>query len=381
MFCSAFPVPGPTPQWKPERGMWKKHARRQPVTPPSAPSTPPETSSAFDPLDAVVKALDAARRILVTTHVNTDGDAIGSSLALAQGLAHRGREVRVLLTDFAARYHFLDGAGQVEIAPRPPGPATFENIDLGVVLDASDPSRLGPLEEGFFRASFPRVCIDHHVGDRRREYAVHVVDTGAAATGSMILPLLERLGVPLSTTIAGALLVAIGTDTGWFRYANTSCAVLRDAARLVEAGANPESLYRRVYEQLSLPRVRLQGVILERLRIELDGKFVWSFLDRQTRDNCGVDRTELEGLIDPLRVITGVEVVAFLSESEAGTWKASLRSRGNFSVQHVASQLGGGGHARAAGCTVEGTLEEVVSAVRGEVERQLRAAGESFRAS
>ncbi len=330
-----------------------------------------EPPPAGDGLEAVAAAVRASRRPVITSHVNGDGDAIGSALGLARGLEALGAEPEVVLADLPSRYRFLDSAGAVRVIERPSAAGDLEGRDLGIVLDTTDPERTGTVQAALFDGRRPLACIDHHLADPRPEYRYRLLRPDAAATGSLVLELLDHLGVALDAHIGEPLFVAIATDTGWFRYSNTSASALRDAARLREAGVDPEPLFTRIYESLDLGRVRLQGVVLDRMRADLDGAFIWADLDHETIARSGVPRTDFEGLIDPLRSVRGVEVVAFLTEPSPGSWKVSFRSRGACNVRTIAGRLGGGGHARAAGCTIEGAFAQVIERVRDEVRGEL----------
>jgi phosphoesterase RecJ-like protein len=325
-------------------------------------------------LPAIAEELARRQRVLIGSHANGDGDSIGASLALARVLVRLRKSAAVLLPDWPEKYRFLAAGGGDVLYVHPQKPESLDAFDLGVFLDASQPERSGAIEATFFNAAFPKLCIDHHLDPPPPGiYALRRCDVGAPATGSLILQLVDALKAPLDAAIAEALFVAIATDTGWFRHSNTQAQVFRDMARLVDAGARPERLYERLYEELSPARVALQGKVLERMRVDLDGALVWSALDRDAIRSAAVPREDFEGLIDPLRCVRGHRVVAFLTESEPGTWKISLRSRGGVSVQSIASRLGGGGHRQAAGCKVAGTLETVVETLRSLVKSELEA--------
>lgn len=321
--------------------------------------------------ERVISVLDRGERVLVTSHVQGDGDSVGSSVALALGLRRLGKEAGVLLTDLPEKYGFLVPAGLAEVPATPPGPEYYEGWDVGVLLDASEPSRIGDHEAGFFGASFPRICIDHHLVDPRPEFVEHHIEPGAPSSGSIVLRLLDALGVGLDDAIALALFVAIATDTGWFRFSNTTPDVFRDAGRLATRGIRLDEIYRRVYECFSLARVKLQGEVIARMRSELDGALVWSYLDRGLIVSSGVPRSSFEGLIDPLRAVMGSDVSALLTETEPDRWKLSLRSSERVNVRTVASRFGGGGHARAAGASLAGDLDAVSRRLREEVRRAL----------
>jgi phosphoesterase RecJ-like protein len=320
---------------------------------------------------AMAERLRAARGVLLTAHVFPDGDALGSELALALGLERLKKRVRVVNSDPAPeKYRFLDPRGKIEVVSAKRG-VDLSDVDLGVLLDTSEPSRAGLLEKSFFGEGLERMCLDHHPGPNSPLFRHHWVAEGAAATGVMVLRLLDALEVEIDPPIATALWVAIATDTGWFRFPNTTAATLRDAARLRAAGADPDDLHRRIYEESSLERLLLLGKLLSGLRSELGGRFVWSLLERRLLDEVGVGYQELDGFSEALKAARGAEVVALVVETEPGSFKVSLRARGEVAVNAIAGEFGGGGHRRAAGFRAAGDSREILARLRSKVESAL----------
>lgn len=323
-----------------------------------------------DVLAGIATAIHGARSLLLTAHVRPDGDALGSGIALALGLRHLGKSVRLLHDgEFADRYRPLVPPGLLEDASRldpPPDPP-----DLWVVLDTSEPSRVGCLRPLVFAEGQRRVAIDHHASETAGTYDHHLLVPGAPATGSLVLRLLDHLGVEIRPEIARALWIAIATDTGWFRFGNTSPLALRDAARLVEAGAAPEPLWELAYGEHSLGRTRLLGEVLRDLRSELDGDLVVGTVLRSRREAMGVALAELDGYVDHVRSVRGARVAALVTETDEGGFKVSLRSRGDTVVEPVARAHGGGGHAQAAGFSHPGPLADLERALVDGLRRQI----------
>ena len=320
-----------------------------------------------------------ANTLFVLSHAGPDGDALGAAIGLALGLQSLGKQAVAVFAEVPTRYDFL-GVGPYSGACRVVDPAGAEaaeilsNSDLGVLVDASEPSRAGEFESAFVASSCAKVCIDHHLAERRPEYVGHVVEPGSASTGQLVLGLFDLLGVSLDRPMAEALFVAMATDTGWFRYTNTTPAVLEMAARLLGYGLEPDLLYRQIYDRISAARLRLQGKVLAQARVELDGALVVSSVDRDLLEDSGLAVSDLEGVIDPLRTVEGSEVAALLTERDPGEWKISLRSRGSADVESIARRLGGGGRAMAAGARASGTREEVEQRLRDEVVIAVQAA-------
>jgi bifunctional oligoribonuclease and PAP phosphatase NrnA len=317
-------------------------------------------------------AIRGARQVLITSHVNPDGDALGSEVGLLLGLAQIGKRARVV-NDHPApeKYRFLDPRGAVEVLDHEPGPGSFPDVDLGILLDTSEPPRTGRLEKSFFRPGLRRICLDHHPGPPRALFEHHWIAPASPAAANLVLRLLDALGVTLDRSIAAALFVALATDTGWFRFANTTPLALRDAARLVAAGLDLEGLHRTIYGEFRPARVMLLGKLLSGIRLELGGKFAWSLLDRETLRGSGVALEELDGLSEELKTIGGAELVALITETERGSFKVSLRSRGALPVNGIAADFAGGGHARAAGFRISGDREAVMARIVERVRKEL----------
>jgi phosphoesterase RecJ-like protein len=331
----------------------------------------------------VAEAVAGARTLLITAHVNPDGDALGSQVALGLGLRALGKEARCLVgQEPPEKYRSLLPAGVIECLLTPEQAGRVGPADLCVLLDTSEPERAGAFRPVFFAAGQRRVTIDHHPvqtakgtapGDRsgRLPFDHTLVVTEAPATGNLVLALLDHLGVPLDPAIAGALWIAIATDTGWFRFANTTPWALRDAARLVAFGLDTEGLHEQIYESYTVPRAKLLGSVLANLRVEMDGGFVWSSVARKELQDGGLGLGDLDGIIDHLKAVRGARVIALIVEVEPGVWKISLRAKGASTVDGIARKFAGGGHAKAAGGRFTGTLDAMLAVLRPAVRETL----------
>lgn len=329
-------------------------------------------AAASEMVGSMCRRIVASRSILITSHHHPDGDAFGSSLALGLALRQMEKPVRVA-SDHPPpqRYRSFDPDDLVEYWEEKPAPDAFREVDLGILLDASEPSRAGCLAELIGRPGMDWICLDHHPGQRSPVFTHHWIAPRAPATGSMVLRLIDALGVKPDRSIAISLFVAIATDTGWFRFSNTSPLCLRDAARLIAAGAAPEELYGRIYEDHSPERMALLGRVFSGLKLELDGRYAWSVIDRAILESSGVPREELDGFVEAFRGIRGAQVVALVVEVEPNEFKVSLRARGAAAVDAIAASFGGGGHAKAAGFRRTGDLGELLRRLRSKVEETL----------
>ncbi len=320
------------------------------------------------PLDwrPFVDLVQGHQRFLLTTHIRPDGDALGSSLAMAEALRSLGKDVRlVVASHVASRYHFLDPERCVELF-EPPGEA-YRGTDLAMVLDTSAWGQLGNFAPFFRDLLAAKVVIDHHQTQDDLG-AVRFVDATVEATGRLVFDAIAVLGVPLTASMASALFVALAMDTGWFRHSNTNAATYALISRLVEAGARPDALYEQLFEQNTLGRLKLMGLVLDRLETTCDGQVAHTELLRTDYEATGSLPADSEDMVNFTRSLSGVEVGLFFMEQPRGGIKVSFRSRARVDVARIAEHFGGGGHRLAAGATVTGTLVEararILDAVR-----------------
>ena len=318
------------------------------------------------PPPELIDALRGCQRPLLTTHIYPDGDGIGSELALARVLGELGKDVRILnMHPAPEKFDFLDPGGQIEVVePELDIASRLADRDLVVILDTSEPDRIGLLKDEVFRAESPKICIDHHLCRHQGSFDVLWSEPTAPSTGNMVLEVVAALGVELDRASADPLFVAVSTDTGWFRFGNASPEAYDAASRLVEAGSVPEELYSRIFETSSLPRMQLLGEVLAGLREAANGRVVYGVLAEEALQRFGVAYEEIDGYIDALKGVGGAEILFLVVELSPGRYKVSLRSKGSRDVHQIAESFGGGGHAKAAGCRIEApTTQEVVECV------------------
>jgi phosphoesterase RecJ-like protein len=296
------------------------------------------------------------QRFLLTTHVRPDGDGIGSMQALGRALRQQGKDVQlVIASTLPPRYDFLDPEKRIEQFA-PPGDR-WRNAEAVLVLDTGTWNQLGNF--GPFLKTLPaaKAVIDHHLTQDDLG-ALRLVDGTAEATGRLVCEAIEALGVPLSAEAANDLFVAVAMDTGWFRHSNATAATFHLAAKLLTAGARPEVLYEHLFEQSTLPRLRLTGLVLERLQLACAGRVAHTEVRRADYAATGATPQDTEDLVNYTRSIAGVEVGLFFMEQPRGGVKVSFRSRARVDVARIAEQFGGGGHRLASGAIIESTLED-----------------------
>jgi phosphoesterase RecJ-like protein len=328
---------------------------------------PPERVRAAEEIAAV---FTPGRRVALTTHVNADGDGLGSEVALWHLLTARRVHVTVANpTPIPDRLCFLLPKG-VDRSDR--AAKEIEGADVIVVLDVSDMGRLGDLATVIRKTRSPTVCIDHHVSPGSLPDGPRLVAPEASATSELVFDLATALGWEISTEAARALYVGILTDTGGFRFANTTPRVLRVASALLERGVDPESIYEMVYASTPEGKVRLTAEVLQTLVVELDLGLAWVTVppDALARHNTTVD--DLDGVVEYPRQIAGVRLALLFRQLASGRIKVSFRSMGNVDAAEISQGFGGGGHRKAAGASIEGSLADVQHQVLEAARRYLR---------
>jgi bifunctional oligoribonuclease and PAP phosphatase NrnA len=325
-------------------------------------------------LEAVVAALAAADRVLIATHENPDGDAIGSMTAAAAALRQLGRDVRTYLEPESTIPHevaFLDTDG----VERHVDPAALDGWAL-LALDCGNERRLGGQYTDLLAHCAPVIDVDHH-HDNSRFGAVNLVDGHASSTAEILVSIFDRLGVELTPPIAEALYVGLVTDTGRFQYRTTSPAALRLGARLVEAGVDVHKIFERVFESVQPGKLKLLGRVIDHAVSYCDGRLLVSHVSRDDLALVEGDEATTEGLIDHLRAVEGVQVAGLireqvpLADGSLAPNRVSLRSRGLIDVSAIARLSAGGGHKQAAGFSHAGSVDDIRGFIVSEVSAQL----------
>jgi phosphoesterase RecJ-like protein len=311
------------------------------------PMTRPRTSQA--PLAEIVDVVARGRRFLVTAHVKPDGDSIGSQLALAGALRALGKEVQIVNRDAAPPpLQTFPGVSAIECRSDVQG-----EFDAVFVLECGDLERTGLNGIGRHQQI---VNIDHHPGNTLFG-AINWFDNSVAACGEMVFDVIRALGVPLTAEIATHLYVTILTDTGSFHYSNLSPRTFDICRQLLEAGVDPVSVARTVFDSNTVGRLRMFGAVMSTLETDGRGRLAVIRLDRATVDWSGGELDDTEGLVNLPLTVPEIQAVVFFKEADHGTWRVSFRSKGTIDVGAVAARFGGGGHRNAAGCTVSGPLD------------------------
>lgn len=305
--------------------------------------------------------LQSAKRVLIGTHLNPDGDALGSAVGLSQYLDQLGIVNSVVCHHEAPKnLRFLPGVDRVRKAIAPD-----QEYDLGIICDLEALERLGSLQPAF--ECLPRtVVIDHHVpveqpGDLR------IVDTSASATAAILSELFGALEANITPEMATCLLTGIVTDTGSFRFRNTNPKALSIAATLLDHGADITRISEEIFQTRPLAGARLLGRMLDKLNLECDGQLCWSLLSQTDFAEAEATDELTEGFVNELLSIETVQIAFLARETKPGKARISVRSRGGYDVSEIARQFGGGGHRNAAGLTFDSDLDAQLGDLRAAI--------------
>lgn len=310
------------------------------------------------------RKIKKAKTIAISGHTNPDGDCIGSCLGLCTYILDQypNKTVNVLLEPINKKFRFMKYADEI-IHEREAG----KPYDLYIALDCSEPERLSQYQT-YFEEAKDTICIDHHVTNTGFGNLCFI-DPEASSTCEILFRLFDYERI--SFDCAQDLYLGIVHDTGVFKHSNTTRGVMEIAGALLEKGVKPdfiidETFYKKTYIQNQiLGRALMESILL------LDGQMIFSVITRKDFDLYEITSDDLDGIIDQLRVTEGVECALFLYEKEAGEYKVSMRSNGKVDVSKIARTFGGGGHVRAAGCTMTGNVRDIINNISVHVDHQL----------
>lgn len=303
---------------------------------------------------------------LILSHQDPDGDALGSSLALQAALKARGKRVTTANeSPVPESLRFLPGWETIRVAAQVP-----EKFSAVFVLDCSSLERVGPSAERLVARDATVACVDHHAGNEGFGDP-RLVDVEASATAELVHDLLEAVGLPITPEIAACLYAGIASDTGAFRYLNTTPKILRLAARLVEEGADPALTAEALYARKSAGSLRILGLALASLESRAAGQLAALTISRDMFDRARATPEDADGIVQYAKSLLGARVGVLLQEPMPGEIRISFRSDGSVDVNRVAGVFGGGGHRNAAGARVKGELGQVREAILNAVEQAM----------
>jgi phosphoesterase RecJ-like protein len=310
----------------------------------------------------IIEKLTQSRRVLVTTHVRPDGDAIGTTAALVLAMRKAGIDAEVLLlSHLPSKYSFVFKDNNIiwhDVEKGWPGDFAFNRFDTFLVADTGTWSQLPGLKERIINWDVPKLVVDHHL--TQEDWAsIKLVVTEAAAAGEIAAELIEQWEIPIDSAMATALYVAIASDTGWFQFSNTRPYTHRLAALLMEKGVDTDRIYQLLHQNERAERVALQTRAMQSLELLADGRLAVMRISKEDFAETHAHVPDTENVINiPLQIRT-VEVSILLTDPpEGGPIRISLRSKGQIDVARFAEQFGGGGHARASGLKLPGTFQE-----------------------
>ncbi|HLB05783.1 MAG TPA: bifunctional oligoribonuclease/PAP phosphatase NrnA [Thermodesulfobacteriota bacterium] len=304
-------------------------------------------------IDRIIAELKNNNTFLIVSHINPDGDAIGSELALAAGLTAIGKKVTVFNQDRVPDIvSFLPGASEIvhELSGG-------EQFDAAIVVDCGTPKQLGD-NFNSFKGYKKLLNIDHHVTNLNFADIV-LVDPDACATGVIIYRILKKMGIEITREIALSIYTTIVVDTGSFHYGNSNPEAFKVAGEMVDIGVEPWYVAENLYESQPEGRIRLHSMALNTLSTNYNGKIGFIMVSNEMYKSTGTTAEDTDGIVNYARSLKGVEVAIFIREISRDKYKASLRSKGRVDVTRVAERFDGGGHVNAAGCVLNESLSEV----------------------
>ena len=328
---------------------------------------------------AVKEMLDGAQNLILSTHMNPDGDGLGSQLAMASYLKNQGKKCTIFNpSPVPEDLQFLAEYADFKHYDRPSHKHMLPLADLAVIFDIGEYGRLGYIGEDLKETDLPILSIDHHPHRDPNGFSHFVHDVSACATGYLIYDFLKYANgseVVLSEGAAKGLYVALMTDTGSFRFSNTDAAAHDMAGKLIQLGVKPHELYQEIYESMPMEKVKLLSACLENIRLACNGRLAWFTITRDMIADAGASNEHVGGFTDTVRSVKGVEVAVMIHELGDRRTRLNFRSKGRVTIDGLAREFGGGGHRFAAGAVVDQPLEVVregiVPAGVAEIEKQL----------
>lgn len=318
------------------------------------------------------EVIQAHQRYLLVSHIRPDCDALGSELGMAAVLETLGKSVRIVNGHATPpNLAFIDPDKRIGVIGQTVQAAELADVQAILILDTSAWAQLGPMSDVIRAFKGTKLVLDHHMSSDDLS-AEEFKDVTAEATGRLVVEAAEALNVKLTAKMAMPLFAAVATDTGWYRFSSASAGTYRVAAKLIDAGASPAAIYNALYEQDTLGRVRLRGVILGRVQTELGGRLAHTYVLKEDFTATGSLPSDTEDVINSALAIGGTQFAVIFVEQQSGGFKISFRSRCGVDCSKLAERFEGGGHKAAAGAFVKGSLAEVqpliLDAVRAAME-------------
>ncbi len=314
-------------------------------------------------LDEILKEIKNAEKIVILTHESPDGDAIGSSLAFKLMLEELGKNADVIIPEYSRLFHFLPAIDQVKEK------SETKNYDLAISVDCTGVKRLAGKE--YFENAKRTIVIDHH-GSNSMFGDLNYVNPVSPACCEILAGMFEYFQIDITKEIGTCIMTGIITDTGGFRHSGINPETFEFTAELIRKGVNIPDIYKRTLRTMTKANFLLTKKVMDRMEILEDGKVTFTYITLQDEKEVGAEPGDHEGLVEIGRDIEGVEVSIFIRQIEENLYKISLRSGNIVNVSDVCLMFGGGGHPRAAGANVQGSVEQVKEKVQKEVRKALK---------
>lgn len=314
-------------------------------------------------LDNILEEIKKAESIVILTHENPDGDAVGSSIAMYLGLKKIGKTPDIIIPEFPRAFENLPGIENIKKE------SDIENYDLAIALDTASIKMLNGYSK-YFEDAKTKIVIDHHSSNTMfGDY--NYVDQDSPACAQLLLVLFNYFNIEVSKEIGTAILAGIITDTGGFRYDGVTAETFELVAALCKKGVKVSKVYQKVFASTSKSKFFLHRIALDRLELLENEKIAFTYITKNDENSVGAENGDYDGIVEQGRDIEGVEISIFLRETEKGI-KASLRSKDYVNVSELCRIFGGGGHIRAAGCTIPGTIEQVKTQILNQARAMLK---------
>ena len=316
----------------------------------------------------IVDIINEGKKFIITTHLFSEGDAIGSELALKRFLCGLNKDAVIVNNEaLPAVYRCFDTDRDVKFLRNKDVNINLNDFDAIFIVDVADWSQLGDFADMIKASSITKICIDHHASNPG--YAdINVIDKHASSAGELIFDLITNMNGKITLEVATPLYLSIATDTGWFKFSNTSAKALKACSDLIQIGVKSEIIYEQLFQTKQMSYLKLLTLALGILRQECEGKVVWTKLTKDMIKSSGVPFVDTDVIIDLIRAVKEVEVVIIFREIGNRKTKISLRSKHTVDVAKLASDFGGGGHVRAAGASIPEPIDtaigNVISGVR-----------------
>ena len=308
----------------------------------------------IEKFDYIKKKIESSENILLSTHENPDCDGLGSEIAIYYYAKSLGKNCRIInCTAMSSKYSFIDPENIIEVYSEDCD-NWLRNIDLAIIFDIGSHKRLKEISKLISNCS-NKISIDHHLSSSQNYFSLELVDTQSPATGSIVWSFLDYIksDVLKDIKVSNALYASIITDTGSFRYSNTSSETHNIAASLLDSGVQPNEIYQSIYENRTKSQIALLSHVIDNVKYAINNEVAYVTLFKSDFDKCNATLFENDGMADFLRSIEGVEVSFVITEVNKGLYKINFRSRKKYVINDIAEKFNGGGHALASGATVK----------------------------